>query len=69
MPSFLVTLLYDPGTPKSYIVENVVDFWAARKHIRENVIGYDPGVPVEVTEVPVNKNKPHRFSNLGGATD
>lgn len=69
MPNFLVTVKYDPGTPKSYIVENVADVRAARKHVRENVIGYDPGVPVEVTECPIHLNKPHKFSNLGGSND
>jgi hypothetical protein len=69
MPTFLVSVLYDPGTPKHYVVENVADHRAARNHVRNNVIGYDPGVPVEVTEVPIHKNKPVRFSNLGPATN
>jgi hypothetical protein len=68
MSTFLVTVNYNPGTPKTYVVENAADIYAARKHVLE-IIGYDPGVPVEITEAPINTNKPHRFSNLGRVAD
>jgi hypothetical protein len=61
--NFLVTVQYDPGTPKTYTVEGVPDARAARTHVREHVLGYSPGVPVEVREL--NTAKVHRFSNLG----
>ncbi len=67
MPNFLVTLLYNPGTPKSYAVEGVVDQCAARAHVLR-ILGYDPGVSVEVIELPIY-NKPVRYSNLGGSND
>jgi len=69
MPTFLVTVAYDPGTPKHYLVENVADHRAARDHVRENIIGYDPGVPVIIVEAPIDKNKPVLFSNLGRCMD
>ena len=68
MPNFLVTLLFDPGVPQLYVVENVADHRAARAHVR-NILGYDPGVLVEVTQAPINDNNPVRYSNLGGSND
>ncbi len=68
MPNFLVTMLYDPGTPKSYIVEDAPDQRAARTFVRKNILGYDPGVEVEVTELPIH-NKAVKYSNLGGCND
>lgn len=68
MPNFLVSILYDNGpAPTHYIVENVQDHRAARKYVRTEIIGYDPGVWVEITQVPINENKPLRYPNLGGA--
>ena len=67
MPDFLVTVKYD--THAVYLVQDVSDHNAARKYVRETIILYDPGVPVEVTETPIDKNKTQRFSNLGGFKD
>jgi hypothetical protein len=69
MPTFLVTVCYDPGTPRAFLVENVADARAARDHVRENIIGYDPGVPVEIVETPITKNTVVRYSNLGRCMD
>jgi hypothetical protein len=68
MSNFLVTVKYDPGVPKSYAVQNVQDARSARAHVL-GILGYDPGVPVEVTRLPIHKNKVHRFSNLGRCMD
>jgi len=68
MPSFFVEIKYDPGTPRAYAVENVADVQAARARVLE-IIGYDPGVPVEITELPINSGKVTRFSNLGRCMD
>ena len=68
MNKYLVTLKYDPGTPKSYLVEDVLDAREARAVVRA-ILGYDPGVAVEVTPLPIHLNKPVRYSNLGGNHD
>jgi hypothetical protein len=62
MPNFLVTLKFDPGTPKHYAVQDVPDHKAARDYVR-NLLGYDPGVAV--TLIPVHKNEAAKFSTLG----
>jgi len=68
MNSYLVTVKYEPGTPKTYLVQNVSNHDAARARVA-SIIGYDPGVPVEVVETPINKNKPVLYSNLGQSND
>jgi hypothetical protein len=70
MPQYLVAVVYHENKPrmspwsKFYLVEakNVYD---ARRVARE-LHGYDPGVPVEVTETPINENKTQHFLSLGG---
>lgn len=69
MNKFLVTVVYDPGTPKSYVVEDVMDAREARAFVRDKIIGYDPGVAVEITQIPIHLNKTVRYSNLGGCHD
>ena len=66
--NYLVKVTYNPGPSKSYIVENVATHEAARAKVLA-LIGYDPGVPVAVTECPLNKNVPRNYSNLGGSND
>lgn len=68
MPDFLVTVNYNPGKPVSYIVEGVATHEAARARVLE-ILRYDPGVPVEVTQTPININKPVRYSNFGAHFD
>jgi hypothetical protein len=68
MPSFLVEVQYNPGTPRSFAVENVADARVARARVLE-IIGYDPGVPVEITQLPINSGTVTRFSNLGRCMD
>ena len=65
MPDFLVTLKYNPGIPRSYLVENVATHDAARLKVY-NILFYDPGVPVEVTQTPITKNEARQYPNLGG---
>jgi len=66
--NFIVRILYDPGVPAEYLVEDVSDARAARARVLA-LFGYDPGVPVEITQVPINRNKAERFSNLGRCLD
>lgn len=61
MATYLVTVKYDPGKPKMYVVENKQSAEAAKDHVVNNVILYHPGVPIEVIEAPINKNKPVVF--------
>ena len=68
MTNYLVTVKYNPGTPKSYVVQDVNSHDEARAKVA-SIIGYDPGVPVEVLQAPVNKHKPVKYSNLGGSND
>jgi hypothetical protein len=68
MTTYLVAVKYNPGLSKSYIVEGVNSHDQARARVVK-IIGYDPGVPVEVTEVPIDKNKPVRYQNLGAHND
>lgn len=59
MPNFLVTVkhsMYDPERKDTqYVVENVSDRWAARRHVRENIIGYDPGASLVTVELPLRE--------------
>lgn len=55
MPNFLVGVLYRPGAPRFYVVENVTDHRAARAHVREQVIGYDPAFRLKSQKFPSTK--------------
>lgn len=56
MATFLVEVLYNPGTPKMYIAEGKTHR-EARDHVVNNIIMYDPGVPIRVTQTPINKGE------------
>ncbi len=58
-PIFSVEILYDPGTPVCYLL-NADDWRDALIQVRDKV-GYNPGVPVRVTEAPINVNKSRTF--------
>lgn len=59
MPNFLVTVQYSMYDPErkdtAYVVENVPDKWAARKHVKENILGYEPGAPMLTIELPLRE--------------
>lgn len=61
MANYLVTVKYNPGEPKAYLVENKETAEQAKDHV-VNLLMYHPGVPIEVIETPVNKNKPVVFN-------
>lgn len=42
--NYIVTVKYDPGTPKQYLVSADSEIAAKKEFIRQN--GYDPGVPI-----------------------
>ena len=69
MPDFLITLHYNPGIGKHYFVEEQPNERAARQHLADNIIGYDPGVEVSITETPINANPTYRFMTLGRFND
>jgi hypothetical protein len=45
--NFLITVCYDPGTPKAYLVTDAPNGYDAKDAVMAT-IGYDPGVPVRV---------------------
>jgi hypothetical protein len=69
MPSYLVTMKYNEHLHRQYFVQNVEGHRAAMAYVLEHNTLYDPGVPVEVTEVPINNNKTRHFENLGAFND
>jgi hypothetical protein len=69
MPDFYITLHYNPGIDTNYLVEDKPDQLAARQHLADNIIGYDPGVEVSITETPINTNPTYRYMNLGRFND
>lgn len=61
-PTFLVELVYDEqDSSKStlYCLE-AETYQSAMEQVREKV-GYNPGVPVRVTETPINRNITRTF--------
>jgi hypothetical protein len=70
MSQYLVAIVYHSNKPRQspwstfYLVE-ADGVFNARRAARE-LHGYDPGVPVEVTETPIDKNKTQHFLTLGG---
>src|SRR5262245_8923450 len=47
--NYLVTVMYDPGTPKGYLVRHAQDHLTAKEAVLKN-LGYDPGVLFRVRE-------------------
>lgn len=48
--NYIVTVKYDPGVPKQYVISADSAIDAKKEFIRQN--GYDPGVPISVVPQP-----------------
>lgn len=69
MPDYYITLLHNPDAPTNYLVRDQPNELAARQFLADTIIGYDPGVEVDITETPITENSTYRYSNLGRFND